>query len=190
MKNITTLVSRMIVASLFVLSLHSEAEAQRDPCFRESSAVLRAERNVIIAENFLDRVLANVDSVQNSLAIQLANMQAQLADAQGRADAAGAIGTANVGGCIASGFFFGRFRLGNCVGGSVAAGIALRARAQAAVRAAEARLRAFTTYAQNRTQREQQRVVNAQQQVARRQGELAAANNTLNQCYAAVGTIS
>ena len=188
MNSILSLLSRVCVASLFALALATGAEAQRDPCFRESSAVLRAERNLITSENFLDRVYANVDSVQNTLAIQTANFEARVAEAQARADAAGTVGAANVGGCIASGFFFGRFRLGNCVGGSVAAGIAQRARAQAAVRAAESRLRTFVAYAQNRMQREQQRIVNAQQQVARRQAELAAANNNLNQCYAAVGT--
>jgi hypothetical protein len=171
-----------IIVSFIACTTISKSHAIIDPCFRQNNAVLRADRNVVIAENMLDRTILNADNVQNSIAIQIANLQARVADAQAQVSAANALANGQNGGCVVTGLFFGFGRLGGCLGGSIANNAARRARAQANVNSSIARLNSYIIYAEGRTRREQQRIVNAQEQLARRRAELDVANNALNQC--------
>ena len=171
-----------LIVSLLLVATADSGHAVFDPCYRENNTALRADRNVVVAENFLDRTIFNADNVQNSLALQIANLQARVEEARGQANAANATANGNFGGCAITGIFFGFTRFGGCFGRGVANGAAQRARAQAFVNTSIARLNSFILYAEGRTRREQQRIVNAQGQVDRRRAELDAANNALNQC--------
>lgn len=172
----------IMVAAAISCATISSSHAIPDPCFRQNNAALRADRNVVIAENMLDRTILNADNVQNSIAIQIANLQARVADAQAQVTAANALANGQTGGCVVTGLFFGFGRLGGCLGGSIANSAARRARAQANVNSSIARLNSYIIFAEGRTRREQQRIVNAQDQLARRRAELDVANNALNQC--------
>jgi hypothetical protein len=152
--------------------LAAEAHGQADPCNFQVRLVSQAQRNLAAAENGLVRAQNMALSVESSVTLQIANLQAQVTQAEANVTAAGTTASANVGGCAISGFFFGIPRVAGCVGRGIAAGAAIKARAQAALRAAQGRLQSYTVFGANRLRREQQRIAAAEQQVALRQQEL------------------
>ncbi len=163
----------------------SQAMAYYDPCNPQANFVVRAERNVQIADNNLYRAESNLSNIENSLSFQLANLQANIEVATANANAAGAAPAGNAAGCAISGLF-GFGRIGGCIGRSVAAGIALKARANANLRAAQGRYQSFSVYAANRLNRERLRVVAAQENVEKSKAALAIAVGALATCRAGV----
>ena len=164
------------------------ALAVTDPCNRQKSQVRSAEFAVTSATNYRNRVYENSLNVDNALSITAANYEARVAEAQAFANAAGATAGGNVAGCAISGFF-GFGRIGGCVGRSVAAGIAQKARANAAVRAAQGRLASFLVYAEGRRRRLAQSLLVAEANLSKKEVELDNANQALNQCLLATAII-
>jgi hypothetical protein len=168
--------------ALFVTTSHSFAAY--DPCNFQVNLVTRAERNVQIAENNLFRAENNLLNVSNSLSLQLANLQANVELAAANANAAGAAPAGNAAGCAISGLF-GFGRIGGCIGRSIAAGIAVTARANANLRAAQGRYQSFAAYAESRLNRDRLRVVAAQDNLEKSRAALVIALGTLATCRAA-----